>query len=98
MRTPRQDQRRLKVVVRLESRDDGGLRAYSDDIPGFVLSHHDPQAVLADIVPALEFMLSEIWDTRVLATNLEPISAFKKEAEQLPALPECKKEYVVELQ
>ena len=50
--------RRMKVVVTLEDRENGGLRAYSDDIPGFVLSHSDPVAVLKDIEPALEEILS----------------------------------------
>jgi hypothetical protein len=39
----------MKVVVTLEDRENGGLRAYSDDIPGFVLSNSDPVAVLKDI-------------------------------------------------
>ena len=50
--------RRMKVVVTLEDRENGGLRAYSDDIPGFVLSNSDPVAVLKDIEPALEEILS----------------------------------------
>jgi hypothetical protein len=48
----------MKVVVTFEDRENGGLRAYSDDIPGFVLSHSDPVAVLKDIEPALEEILS----------------------------------------
>ena len=50
--------RRMKVVVTLEDREDGGVRAYSDDIPGFILSNSDPVAVLKDIEPALEEILS----------------------------------------
>ena len=50
--------RRMKVVVTLEDREDGGVRAYSEDIPGFVLSNSDPVAVLKDIEPALEEILS----------------------------------------
>jgi hypothetical protein len=48
----------MKVVVTLEDREDGGVRAYSEDIPGFVLSNSDPVAVLKDIEPALEEILS----------------------------------------
>jgi hypothetical protein len=33
---------------------------YSDDVPGFVLSHADPMAVLRDVKPALEQILSHI--------------------------------------
>ena len=50
--------RRMKIVFTFEDREDGGLRAYSDDIPGFLLSHSDPVAVLKDIEPALEEILS----------------------------------------
>ncbi|NDV87782.1 hypothetical protein GTW51_13835 [Aurantimonas aggregata] len=41
-----------------ESRPDGGLRAWSDDVPGLVLSHTDIDGVLADICPAMETILS----------------------------------------
>ena len=49
----------LKVTVVIERRADGGLYAYSDDVPGFVLSHIDPRAVVDDIEPALGEILSE---------------------------------------
>ena len=42
----------LKVTVTIERRADGGLYVYCDDLPGFVLSHLDAQAVVADIAPA----------------------------------------------
>jgi hypothetical protein len=45
-----------RVTVCFERREDGGLRAYSDDIPGLVLSHSDPQKLLADVMPALEVL------------------------------------------
>jgi len=47
-----------KIVVTFEGREDGGLKAYSDDVPGFVLSHFAPDAVLKDVKPALEGILS----------------------------------------
>jgi hypothetical protein len=50
-----------KVVVTFEHRGDGGLRAYSDDVPGFVLSHADSVAVLDDVKPALEGILSHMF-------------------------------------
>lgn len=50
-----------EITVILEDRDDGGLRAYSPEVPGFVLSHPNREAVLADIWPALEMILSAIW-------------------------------------
>lgn len=59
-----------KVVVVLEHRDDGGLRAYSNDVPGFVLSHRDPEAVVRDIAPALERILSAMWGMHIKADPL----------------------------
>ena len=59
-----------KVVVAFEMRDDGGLRAYSDDVPGFVLSHKDPSEVIRDIAPALERILSAMWGVKVTASPL----------------------------
>jgi hypothetical protein len=49
-----------KVVVVYENRPDGGLRAYSDDVPGFVLSSANAAGVLADVIPALEGIISEM--------------------------------------
>ena len=43
-----------RATIIIERREDGGLRVYSDDIPGLILSHSDPRKVLADIAPALE--------------------------------------------
>jgi hypothetical protein len=60
----------FKVVVSFERRGDGGLRAYSDDVPGFVLSHSDPSAVLADIQPALETILSHMFEAPVEVSKL----------------------------
>jgi len=54
-----------KVVVVYERRPDGGLRAYSDDVPGFVLSNADPNAVRADVIPALEGIISEMLNAPV---------------------------------
>lgn len=45
------------VKVTLEDRPDGGLRAYSDEIPGLVLSHSNRVKVLADLVPAVSGIL-----------------------------------------
>ncbi len=59
-----------KVVVTFERRGDGGLRAYSDDVPGFVLSHTDPLAVLDDVKPALEGILTHTFGSRVLVEEL----------------------------
>jgi hypothetical protein len=59
-----------KLTVIFERREDGGLRAYSDDVPGFVLSHSDPKAVLKDVKPALEQILSHLLGVDVVVEQL----------------------------
>jgi hypothetical protein len=39
----------FKITVLFELRADGGLRAYSDGVPGLALSSMDGNAALADI-------------------------------------------------
>lgn len=51
--------RTFKIVVCFESRPDGGLRAYSDDVPGLVLSSTDIDGVLEDVTEALSVILSD---------------------------------------
>jgi hypothetical protein len=60
----------FKIVVAFERRADGGLRAYSDDVPGFVLSHDDATAVLKDVKPALEGILSHMFEGKVVVHEL----------------------------
>lgn len=67
---PASNRRFAKIVVTLERREDGGLRAYSEDVPGFVLSNQDPAVVLSDIAVALETILSSMWGVRVVAGPL----------------------------
>jgi hypothetical protein len=51
--------RSFKIVVCFERRDDGGLRAWSDDVPGLVLSHKDADGVLADVLVGIREILSD---------------------------------------
>jgi hypothetical protein len=46
------------VTVTLEDREDGGLRVYSDDLPGLILSGSDRNRVAAQIVPAIEALFA----------------------------------------
>lgn len=48
----------IKIVVTFEARPDGGLRAWSEDVPGLVLSHMDIDGVLEDVKTAIEVILS----------------------------------------
>lgn len=63
--------RSIKVQVTFERREDGGLRVWSPDVPGLVLSHTDIDGVLADVKTALEVILSEKWGKRVEAAPLD---------------------------
>ena len=58
-----------KFTVTFERREDGGLRAYCDDVPGFVLSG-EPKAVLDDVKPALERILSHLHGMNVVVEQL----------------------------
>jgi hypothetical protein len=60
----------VKITVTIERRADGGLYVYSDDVPGFVLSHLDAHAVLADIEPALSVFLSDQLDREMVVRKV----------------------------
>jgi hypothetical protein len=40
-----------------ERREDGGLRVSSPDVLGLILSHRDPHAVMADVLPAISALV-----------------------------------------
>ena len=62
----------LKVIVTFERRADGGLRAFSADVPGFHLSGPDPEAVFNDVVPALETLFE---CNRSMRVRFGPVTA-----------------------
>ena len=67
----------IKIKVLLERRSDGGIRAYSDDLAGFVLSHRNGGAVLRDIPLVIEGILSEKFCSEVtvdLLVGLDSVS------------------------
>jgi hypothetical protein len=70
--------RPFKIVVTFERREDGGLRAWSPDLPGFVLSNRNPDAVLADVEPALKTILG--FRLRA-ALNVEPLDSLREALE-----------------
>jgi hypothetical protein len=55
----------FKITVLFELRADGGLRAYSDGVPGLALSSMDGNAALADITEMLSLILSERLNAQV---------------------------------
>lgn len=81
----------FKVVVKLRRRSDGGLRAWSDDVPGLVLSHRDADKVMADIGPALEVILTDMLGCEVTARPLSPLPRTKAPALAQRALASLRK-------
>jgi hypothetical protein len=76
-----------KIPVTFERREDGGLRVYSPVLPGFVLSHSDARLVIADVEPALAFMLSEMYSTHVEVERLTELAVELEDAGVIDPLP-----------
>lgn len=70
MDVQRVSQDMMKITVCFQGRNDGGLRVWSDDVPGFVLSNANAAAVMEDVEPALEAILSASLGRRVLVAPL----------------------------
>lgn len=47
------------IHLNLKRREDGGLRIWSDDVPGLMLSGKDESAVLRDVGPALAVLFEQ---------------------------------------
>lgn len=74
------------IEVTFEHRDDGGLRAYAEGVPGFVLSNRNPDLVLSDVAPVLETILSEILGSRVVVSPMVDVAEAIGSADtQMPA-------------
>ncbi|MBH5373504.1 hypothetical protein [Bradyrhizobium glycinis] len=69
----------VRITVTFERRDDGGLFVYSQELPGFVLSHKNAAAVMGDVEPALSIFLSKKFD-RELA--VKPLVGLREALEQ----------------
>jgi hypothetical protein len=50
----------VEIRLAFKRRDDGGLRVWSDDVPGLILSGADRAAVVRDIGPALAALLGAV--------------------------------------
>jgi hypothetical protein len=75
----------FKLEVKLEERPDGGLRARCEKVPGFLLSHKNPQKVLEDIEPALETILSEMFGVRMRVARLRELEEVADAQLSMPA-------------
>lgn len=86
----------VRISVTIEKRDDGGLYVYSNELPGFVLSHRNAQLVYSDIEPALSVFLSQKFE-RALA--VKPLVGMREALEEngfidpIPSAPITTREY-----
>ena len=62
--------RSFKVTVTFEQRPDGGLRVWSEDVPGLTLSSRDVEGVIADIPVAIATILSHMLNAKIDVTPL----------------------------
>jgi hypothetical protein len=90
----------FRVTVCFESRPDGGLRVWSDDVPGLVLSHPNVDDVLEDVTEALKVILSHKLNAEI---DVQPPHEIRDALEQGGIVPPRgftpgAKEYVATLQ
>ena len=78
---------RFKIVLRIQQRADGGVRVWSDDVPGLVLSGADPEAVYRDVRPAVEEILSARLGCKVEVRNLAPLPDLSASRRTTPRPP-----------
>jgi hypothetical protein len=62
------------ITVILADRETGGLRAYSDDLPGLILSGRDRDDVFGKIAPAIEALFRHKGFNRVRVTPARPVA------------------------
>jgi hypothetical protein len=61
------------VTVTVEDRGDGGLRVYSDDLPGLILSGADRTAVASKIAPAIQALFEHKGFRSVTVRAAQPL-------------------------
>src|SRR5580704_15139118 len=68
------------VTVTLEDRGDGGLRVYSDDLPGLILSGSNRESVADKIAPAIQALFAHKGCRGVIVRAAQPLSAVLQKA------------------
>jgi hypothetical protein len=74
------------LSVKFEPREDGGLTATCDIIPNLYLSGSDADAVRADVIPALEAVLSAMYERPMQVIALPRPDEALAEQVPMPAL------------
>ena len=62
------------VCVALEDREDGGLRVFSDELPGLILSGSDKLTVMNKIAPAIAAIFKAAKGLNVTVRPAKPLS------------------------
>ncbi len=84
-----------KVTVRFKKREDGGLQAFCETVPGFCLSGADRAAVFRDVIPALETLVAHNLDVKVEVYPLKYGLYEVREKDEADEIPE-QQDYVIE--
>ena len=84
----------MNIVVTFEHRADGGLRAYSDSLPGFALSNRDPEVVKGSVAPVLEVMLGSILGRAVRVCQTTDVGEFVNPKLPHPSITSAPVNYV----
>lgn len=74
----------MTFAVMFERRENGGLRVWSDDVPGLFLSGADAHAVLSDVVQALETLLEH---NLGIKAKVAPVRGLKERLEENGIIP-----------
>jgi hypothetical protein len=62
------------VTVTLADREDGGLRVFSDDLPGLILSGSDRTQVASAIIPSIEALFRHKGFGDVVVRPTKPVA------------------------
>lgn len=85
------------VTVTLEDREDGGLRVYSDDLPGLILSGPDRDSVSEKIAPAIQALFEYKGFRGVIVRAAQPLNAVLKKASPRDVALHVHQQFVVEM-
>jgi hypothetical protein len=84
------------VTVTLEDRDDGGLRVYSDDLPGLILSGPDHDSVSEKIAPAIRALFEYKGYREVTVRAVQPLGTVLQKASPRDEDVHVHQQFVVE--
>ena len=86
------------VSVTFADREDGGLRVYSDDLPGLILSGSDRSDVIKKIVPSIRALFEHTAIGQVISVRAaQPLTEVFKSASPRDVDLHIQHQFVVEL-